>query len=123
MIFLIDIVILIIIFAHMTDNLKHTIFNFLTTEYGNLLPYKTEECGYYVFYFLKGEKIIVYNWATKEVHIRYSIVWSFLINLFGLSDREIIILMSEWLEDRYNIKTPKIDTLNDYQFSWIKKLS
>jgi hypothetical protein len=121
--FYFDIGILIIIFVHMTDKHKHTVFKFLDTNYGNLEPYRTLESEYYVFYFLKNEKIIVYNWATKEAHIRYSIVWSFLKNMFGLSDREIIILMSEWLEDRYNIKTSKIDTLNDYQFSWIKKLS
>ena len=119
MIFLIDIVILIIIFAHMTDNLKHTIFNFLTTEYGNLPPYKTEECEYYVFYFLKGEKIIVYNWATKEVHIRYSIVWRFLEDFFNLSYKEISLLMLEWLEPNYKLDISKISTINDHQFSWI----
>ena len=103
----------------MTDNLKHTIFNFLTTEYGNLLPYKTEECGYYVFYFLKGEKIIVYNWATKEVHIRYSIVWRFLKDFFDLSYGEISLLVLEWLEFNYKLDISKISTLNDHQFSWI----
>ena len=121
--FYFDIRILIIIFAHMTDKHKHTVFKFLDTNYGNLEPYRNVQSEYYVFYFLKNEKIIVYNWATKEAHIRYSIVWCFLKDMFGLSDREIIILMSEWLENRYNIKTSKIDTLNDYQFSWIKKLS
>ena len=107
----------------MTDKHKHTVLKFLDTNYGNLVPYRDARSEYYVFYFLKNEKIIVYNWATKEVHIRYSIVWCFLKDIFDLSDREISILMSEWLEDRYNIKTSKIDTLNDYQFSWIKKLS
>jgi hypothetical protein len=107
----------------MTDKHKNTILNFLNTNYGNLDIYQTPESEYYVFHFLKNEKIIVYNWATKEAHIRYSIVWCFLKDMFSLSDREIIILMSEWLEDRYNIKTLKIDTLNDYQFSWIKKQS
>jgi hypothetical protein len=107
----------------MTDKHKNTILNFLNTNYGNLDIYQTPECEYYVFHFLKNEKIIVYNWATKEAHIRYSIVWSLLNNFFDLSDREITILMSEWLEDRYNIKTLKIYPLNDYQFSWIKKQS
>jgi hypothetical protein len=107
----------------MNDKMKNTVLKYLNSGYGNMTPYFTPECEYYFFYFLNNEKIIAYNWATKEVHIRYSIVWSFLQNMFGLSDREIIILMSEWLEDHYNIKTSKIDTLNDWQFSWIKKLS
>ena len=103
----------------MTDNLKHTIFNFLTTEYGNLPPYKTEECGYYVFYFLKGEKIIVYNWVTKEVHVRYSIVWRFLENFFDLPYTKVSLLMSEWLESNYKLDISEISTINDHQFSWI----
>ena len=96
----------------MTDNLKHSILNLLTTEYGNLPPYKTEECEYYVFYFLKDEKIIVYNWATKEVHIRYSIVWRFLEDFFNLSYKEISLLMLEWLESNYKLDISKISTIN-----------
>ena len=103
----------------MTDNLKHSILNLLTTEYGNLPPYKTEEGEYYVFYFLKGEKIIVYNWATKEVLIRYSIVWIFLEDFFNLSYEEVSLLMLEWLESNYKLDISKISTINDHQFNWI----
>ena len=106
----------------MNDKMKNTVLKYLNSGYGNMTPYFTPECEYYFFYFLNNEKIIAYNWATKEVHIRYSIVWSFLINFFNLPDHEIHDIMFEWLDNRYNIKTPKIYTLNDDQFSWIKKL-
>jgi len=107
----------------MNDKLKHKIIDYLNTEYSGMIPYTTEECEYYVFYFLENKKIIVYNWATKEVHIRYSIVWRFLNNFFNLSDREISLLMLEWLESNYKLDITKISTLNDYQFSWIHNLS
>jgi hypothetical protein len=117
--FYFDIGILIIIFAHMTDKLKHIVLNFLDTNYGNLEPYRDVQSEYYVFYFLKNEKIIVYNWATKEAHIRYSIVWRFLKDFFDLSYGEISLLVLEWLEFNYKLDISKISTLNDHQFSWI----
>ena len=56
--FYFDIGILIIIFAHMTDKHKHTVFKFLDTNYVNLEPYRDVRSEFYGFYFLKNEKII-----------------------------------------------------------------
>ena len=106
----------------MNDKLKHFIIkNYLNKEYSGITPYKTEGCEYYVFYFLKNEKIIIYNSATKEVLIRHSIVWSFLENLFDLSDKEISNILLEWVENQHNIIATNIDHFNDYQFNWISK--
>jgi hypothetical protein len=104
----------------MNDNLKHRIIKYLNNEYSGMIPYRTEECEYYVFYFLKDEKIIAYNWATKEVHVRYSIVWRFLENFFKLTDREISLLMLEWLKYTYKLDISNVFTLNDRQFSWVQ---
>lgn len=103
----------------MDDKLKHKIIDCLNTEYPGMIPYTTEECEYYVFYFLEDEKIIVYNWATKEVHIRYSIVWRFLNNFFNLTDGEVSLLILEWLKYTYKLDISKVFTLNDRQFSWV----
>ena len=103
----------------MNDKLKHKIINYLNKNYSGLIPYETEGCEYYVFYFLNDKKIIIYNWATKEVLIRHSIVWSFLENLFGLSDKEISNILLEWLKNQYNITTTNINHFSDYQFNWV----
>jgi hypothetical protein len=104
----------------MTNKLKHIVLDYLNKNYSGITPYKTEVCEYYVFYFLKDEKIIIYNWATKEVLIRHTIVWLFLENLFDLSDKEISNILLEWVENQYNITTTNIDHFNDYQFNWVR---
>jgi len=103
----------------MNDKLKDIVIDYLNKEYLGLVRYETEECEYYVFYFLNDEKIIIYNRATKDVLIRNSIVWSFLENLFGLSDKEISNILLEWIENQYNITTTNIDHFSDYQFNWV----
>jgi acyl carrier protein len=105
--------------TRMTDKLKDIVIDYLNKEYSGLVRYETEECEYYVFYFLNDEKIIIYNRATKDVLIRNSIVWSFLENLFGLSDKEISNILLEWIENQCNITTTNIDHFSDYQFNWV----
>ena len=87
----------------MTEKLKHIIFQYLNSEYGDLEQFETEEYQGYTFFMKDGKVIFDYNKKNGYVYISYDKIWSFLESFFGLEYEEIQDLTKEWVEEHYNL--------------------
>jgi hypothetical protein len=62
-----------------------------------------------LFRYKKGNNWMIYNRESKDFHISYYMIWSFLEKSFGLDDSEVQKVIKEWLGEVYNLRgvTPR----------------
>ena len=87
----------------MTDKFKHTIIQYLNSEYGDLEQFEMENYPNYIFFMKDGKVISDYNKENGITGISFKEIWSFLGAFFGLEYEEIQNLTKEWVEEHYKL--------------------
>ena len=85
------------------SKLENVVFRWLDEEFGDLDIIDSDRYPEDIQYEKNGDLVFNYNTRTHRVLINYSTVWSYLKNLFGLSNKQIEEITKKWIEDRYRI--------------------
>jgi len=75
----------------------------LTKRFGDLTPVESSNWPDSVFYLDKKKVCIEYDKQTREAKIYDESIWSFLEEIFQLSNGQIRKVITEWLREHYNL--------------------
>lgn len=103
----------------MTDKLKHTIIQYLNSEYGDLEQFEMGIYPNYIFFMKDGKVISDYNKENGITGISFEQIWSFLGNFFGLEYEEIQDLTKEWVEGHFKLK---VTTTLGNEMGWLSEV-
>jgi hypothetical protein len=86
------------------SKLEQVVIKYLNKVYGDLEEYRTDEYPDSLF-FIKDKKVYMeQNFENWILYVEYDTIWSDLKNIFSLDYDEIKQIITEWVEDTYNLK-------------------
>jgi hypothetical protein len=105
-----------------TENkLEKVAIKWLNDNYGNLKPHRQTKYYDYIFYKKGNEIIFDINKYSGDVYVSDDI-WSFLMDVFGMSYEDITKITKEWITNHYHLDVRKTECYGDIIISrWIKR--
>ena len=98
---------------------ENLIIKYLNNEYGDLEKYTTDRFPNKIFFFKDKKIYMEYVKNTKCLWIDYYTIWSDLKDKFGLKNEEIQPIISKWVEETYNIRNIKPDSVDFHSYSLV----
>jgi hypothetical protein len=86
------------------SKLDKVAINWLNDNFGNLVPFETDEESDNIFYKKGDDTIFTYHKQNGLVDIDYDKIWIFFEKYFNMQYKEIRNLTKMWIEERYNLK-------------------
>lgn len=92
-----------------TENkLERVAINWLNKNYGNLVPFESEEEPDYLFYKKGNRGIFQYNKNRKNIYVNYYEIWTFFELYFSMSNEQIQHIIKMWVEEQYNLSVKTV---------------